>query len=295
MPNLTLERQKGNYAESISASWLSRKCRVRPVATGTDIGIDLYCESVVGTSPFQHFWVQVKAITEKNLTQDGAYYDFRNDHLEYWSRKPVPVYAFLVPILTWPPQEPETIWGVKITDSIIRNGIPDQTTIRYATNEGFEAATIDEDVEKFDKTIVPFDTAAMFLPKGLVAPIVKLEESPLEKFPSDLAIKYLDQILRSIQYASELTLADLVQHEAVRSPQVEIRHKMHSITKVIEEDLTLLGLSSLANSAHLDGETREAIRLFERAREWVKSSKLSKGEKESRLEELDRILASLQF
>jgi len=63
-----MEQLKGNYAENLVAEWLSRVCLVRPVASGTDIGIDLYCESVVGNKPYHHFWVQVKTITSKDIS-----------------------------------------------------------------------------------------------------------------------------------------------------------------------------------------------------------------------------------
>ena len=106
MPQIDENRQRGNFAESIASAWLSRQCLVRPVAAGTDIGVDLYCESLRGHQAFQHFWVQVKAISDTNVrTRDGideAWYSFETRHLRYWERQPVPVYAFLVPVLGWP-------------------------------------------------------------------------------------------------------------------------------------------------------------------------------------------------
>lgn len=62
MPTISDKQLKGNFAENLVAEWLSRACLVRPVAVGTDIGIDLYCESLVDNNPHLHFWVQVKAI-----------------------------------------------------------------------------------------------------------------------------------------------------------------------------------------------------------------------------------------
>ena len=49
LPYLDEKGQKGNFAEATVAAWLSRRCLVRPVATGTDIGVDLYCESLAGS------------------------------------------------------------------------------------------------------------------------------------------------------------------------------------------------------------------------------------------------------
>jgi len=297
MPDVTVEIQKGNYAESIAASWLSRKCLVRPVSGGTDIGIDLYCESLLGTSPFQHFWIQVKAIPQANLGHNGAFFDFKTPHLQYWANQPVPVYAFLVPVLGWPPADVKTIWGVRITDRIVRDGIPDQATIRYHTEEGLDAANLDADLAKFVSVIVPYDTALIYLQKGLVAPIAKVEEDPLERFPSHVALRYVDRILQAIKYAAELTLAELVSEEAgthVRTPE---RLKIHNIATLFSDELTVLGLSAVANSAHLDGDVVMAREYLERAKQWISHSDMSPTQKAEAIAKADimlRILARTQ-
>lgn len=65
-------RLKGNYAEAIVSEWVSRSCLIRPVAEGTDIGVDLYCEAVIENSPYLHFWAQVKSISHDELKEkDG--------------------------------------------------------------------------------------------------------------------------------------------------------------------------------------------------------------------------------
>ena len=61
MPSVDVNRLKGNYAQTLVSTWLSRMCLVRPVAEGTDIGIDLYCEAIVDGVPYLHFWVQVES------------------------------------------------------------------------------------------------------------------------------------------------------------------------------------------------------------------------------------------
>jgi hypothetical protein len=68
MTSVDENRLRGNYAQAVVSSWLSRACLVRPVAEGTDIGIDLYCESVLEGQPYLHFWVQVKAIPAASVT-----------------------------------------------------------------------------------------------------------------------------------------------------------------------------------------------------------------------------------
>ena len=121
---------KGNYAQAIVSSWLSRRCLVRPVAEGTDIGVDLYCESVLEDQPWLHFWVQVKAIPSDNIRtvngKEEASYSFDRRHLEYWERQPIPVYALLVPIDKWPPTEPNKVFGIPITRHLVGKGLPEK-------------------------------------------------------------------------------------------------------------------------------------------------------------------------
>src|SRR5438105_1430626 len=91
-------RVLGNFGSAWVAQALSRHCLVRPVADGTDIGLDLYCETLAegpsepegdsGTKPapragFLHFWVQVKAGAQVELQENGqASCSFEVEHLQ---------------------------------------------------------------------------------------------------------------------------------------------------------------------------------------------------------------------
>ena len=96
-----------NAAVAIVKARLAKEAFVRDVPEGTDIGVDLYCESVHKHEPFLHFWVQVKSreMKTKNgkarlkIKPDGsqASWNFGAKDLQYWSRQPVPVFVFLVP------------------------------------------------------------------------------------------------------------------------------------------------------------------------------------------------------
>ncbi|MBW1863160.1 MAG: hypothetical protein JRJ02_12425 [Deltaproteobacteria bacterium] len=46
MTKVDKNRIMGNYGANLVAELLSRHCLVRPVVEGTDIGIDLYCETL---------------------------------------------------------------------------------------------------------------------------------------------------------------------------------------------------------------------------------------------------------
>ena len=182
MPSMSVKQLKGNYAENLVAEWLSRTCLIRPVAAGTDIGIDLYCEALIEGSPYLHFWVQVKAITKKNVKKKGdkeiAFYNFKQKHLLYWSKQPVPVYAFLVPVEGWPPKQPNRIYGVPISRYIVQNGIPDKS-ITLESSGFTDLVSIDNDWEEFIYQVLPVDSAILLFSKGFVAKI----EHPVPAIP----------------------------------------------------------------------------------------------------------------
>src|SRR5262245_63391848 len=104
-------RLKGNYAAAYVSALLSSECLVRPVAADTDVGIDLYCETVEQGTPFLHFWMQVKSGDQCRVIENGnsARCSFTIEHLEYWYRQPVPVFAALVPV-HWPVAEDPIVY-----------------------------------------------------------------------------------------------------------------------------------------------------------------------------------------
>ena len=125
MKTVDINRLKGNYAEHLVSLWLSEQCLVRTVSAGTDIGVDLYCEAVIENQPFLHFMVQVKAIGKDKISSNGGVkegkFPFKNSDLVYWSKQPIPVYAFLVPVEKWPPEEPKIIYSIRLTEELIKN------------------------------------------------------------------------------------------------------------------------------------------------------------------------------
>lgn len=106
----------------------------------------------------------------------------------------MPVYAFLVPVIGWPPRSPSRIYGIKITDRLVREGIPDQRHVRYITSEWFDADTVDTDINQFLSRVVPVDAAALLISKGVVLPIEWPDEREETHFPRDLVMKHLDTI-----------------------------------------------------------------------------------------------------
>ena len=292
MSVVDLNRQKANYAESIALQMLSRQCLVRPVAAGTDIGIDLYCEAVIGEAPFQHFWVQVKAIGKGNFATDGTpFYDFETKHLRYWVRQPVPVFAFLVPVTDWPPSEPEYVYGLRITDILVRQGIPNQEYVRYKSTEGFSRATVDKDLEKFVRVIVPNDYATLQVPRGLVAPIEQVESSTQASFPKLVLLPHLDAVVSGIRFAAEICLAELVDSHSAHPKDVSRRHLLRGILELYPEaESTMIGMTGVANAAFADGDRATSSRFLRRARAKLSTMDLDEDSRARGLAELDTML-----
>lgn len=300
MTSVDRNRLKGNYAEHIVASWLSRVCLVRPVAEGTDIGVDLYCESVIQDTPFLHFWVQVKSITESNISQiDGeevAHYQFETRHLRYWGRQPIPVYAFLVPVDSWPPKFPERLYTIKITDEIVRNGIPDdQKSIVLRTSEWADWESVDRDLTKFVSSIVPHDSSALLLQKGIVAAIPRFGDPSDRRFPVGIGARYVDEIWETVLNTSTIGLLNAMLMEEIDPRKKVIRKRFEKILLSCEENLTVLGISMLVRSAHADGEIEKAKSYVHRAfRRLEENTVLSPSEKNLKMSKLNRLLQDLE-
>jgi hypothetical protein len=201
MKTVDINRLKGNYAEHLVSLWLSEQCLVRTVSAGTDIGVDLYCEAVIENQPFLHFMVQVKAIGKDKISSNGGVkegkFPFKNSDLVYWSKQPIPVYAFLVPVEKWPPEEPKIIYSIRLTEELIKNGIP-KTGATYKTVEGIERTSKSNDLKQFLTKIVPWDTSILLLDKGIIAPIGKEESGIGDRFPEGIGRNYLQQVLSNI-------------------------------------------------------------------------------------------------
>ena len=281
-------RIKGNYAANLVAAWLSRRCLVRPVAEGTDIGIDFYCESVVSTMPFLHFLVQVKAIPARNLKNDRAWYQFETRHLRYWQRQPIPAYSLLVPITGWPPETtPSKIWIVRISQHLAQNGLPQTKSLRLTTGEALEAANLDQDVEGFISTIVPQDTALILLSKGIVAP-VPYSDGEMQRFlwrPKHYD-KHVEKIANSVQYAILFGGFAALAAEKKDARRAPIRRMFECLAKAIPDRLDFDGVLFLLMCAAKDS-IRDVQWILDLAKEKIEHHRgFSPEEKAAKIEGL---------
>jgi hypothetical protein len=267
---------------------------VRHVSEGTDIGIDLYCESLIGETPYKHFWVQVKALGPNSFEYGkGARYRFNRKHLEYWSNQPVPVYAFLVPVVGRPPKAPEYIFGIRLTHIFVRDGLPDSSTVTYTSTEGFAADSVDDDLQGFIRYIVPWDTAALGIPRGVIAPIDEPEEPTPGSFPKNLTLRHVDNIISTMRFATEMLLGDLVEARDSPSDLMAKRRIVAEVASALESQLHVIGLTGLGASRLLDGNREETHRLFSLARDMIHDTVKDQEERERQIKEIDEFMKKI--
>jgi hypothetical protein len=198
---------KGNYGEHLVSLILSRMCLVRPVVGQTDIGVDLYCESVIDTKPFLHFWGQVKS--EKDFPDEVTEVScpFRVSALEYWSRQPVPVLGFLVP-LKWPPEEIHYIHVVDITFDILEHGIRQdqgEQTLRSKPKLILPVSDREQLNVRLRSLLVdhlPMAVSAMYSEKGFIMPAPKPQQENVQYFACHFLPRYIPQIEQRIRFAA---------------------------------------------------------------------------------------------
>lgn len=271
MTSVDENRLKGNYAENQVSAWLSSHCLIRPVAEGTDIGIDLYCESIIKSKPHMHFWVQVKAINEKQIRnkkgEEEAWFDFDVKHLQYWLNQPIPVYVFLVPIKKWPPSKPEKIFVIRVSEHLVKHGIKQKSFQRLTSDGYFEIEIIDDEINEFISKIVPLDSSALLFKRGIIAPIEYPFETRYAHFPRGIGYRHLDKIITNIRDASVIGLIESLAYERIDPQKKEIRILFENVLKTFEEQLHIhpLGLSVLVRAAHDDGRIDDALKLLKAA------------------------------
>ena len=235
---------------------------VRQVAEGTDIGVDLYCESVHEDQPFLHFWVQVKAIPASRIRtikeSQEVYYRFSRKHLEYWDRQPIPVYAFLVPIDKWPPTEPNKVFGIPITRHLVDQGLPEKKWKTYRTSDCFEVEALDSDLETFVAKVVPADTSLLLLKKGIVAPFPKSDPDSDDEFPIGIGLQYVPKILDNIRDASIQGLVYSLIAENRGEDWKHFRYQFEAIANLFEEKMHNFGISMLVRAAEHGGDIEKA-------------------------------------
>jgi len=200
MPTVSDSRLKGNYGAAVVMTHLSSECLVRPVAVDTDVGVDLYCETVTQGRPFLHFWVQVKAGEQckTDPATNTASCRFDRDQLAYWAQQPVPVFAALVPT-DWPAQRVPDLYIVDITTHVLFAGLPSaQNSVTLHSDYHWPVGTTDP-VRTFLTQVVPDTTARLQCSRGVVAASPTPTPQYVRKTPAAPVTRFKDAILDQLR------------------------------------------------------------------------------------------------
>lgn len=267
MPAITDARLKGNYGAAVVMERLSAQALVRPVATDTDVGIDLYCETVVDREPNFHFWIQVKAGEQCTVHSETiASCSFDLDHLRYWAKQPVPVFAALVPT-DWRPKQVPDVYVVDITTQLLF-GRADSESKSITLHSDYHWPKGNwECVRKFLTEDVPDSTARLQCSKGVVAPsptstpkyLRRIPEVPVARFK-----KYIQDQLRVTAAYSVLFL----EAENETPDEADFRRLCVRIVEQFHNE-HWEDFMARAQSSHADQNFDDAIQWYQKAQDSI--------------------------
>jgi tetratricopeptide (TPR) repeat protein len=249
----------GNQAEAFIGSVLSKFCLVRQVSSGTDIGVDLYCELIKDNKPEMHFWVQVKGKFNGNLkilqNTNQASYSFNTKHLKYWKEQPVPVFVFLVmensdDIIDFP------IYIVNITEELLSINI-DSSKDTQSIHSHHQVNSINE-LREYLSTTLEITSARQKFEYGIISPIKSSKDNYEQAlFPAG-SRKFASKIFTTIRQASAFVLIDILESS-------EENHMIEPFINIIQSLNNLenweihyaLGLAYISKQQYI--EARESL------------------------------------
>lgn len=223
---------KSNFGEAFVSTRLSGNCLVRPVVSGTDIGIDLYCETVEDNTPHLHFWMQVKTGKQCRKLADGlrASCSFEARHLAYWKSQPVPVFAALVPV-EWPVRVSPIVYIVDVTTYLVNNDLP--KTGEQALVSDFIWKPEDHDaVEKFLRVTVPQTAARLNIMGGMVTHNPQLKPQYIQRFTNMSVDRHIDKILAQIRRTASFGVVLLHSGSTLKKVTIE---KLKLLARISEQ------------------------------------------------------------
>lgn len=264
MPKVTSSMRKGNQGESIVAARLTPRCLVRPVTQGTDIGIDLYCETLKGDRPFLHFWMQVKSGEQCKPSPDleSASYRFKTDELAYWFRQPVPVFAALVPLSS------RDVYIVDISRYLLFNGIPEKSKVKIVSNFRWRDGDL-RSVEAFIDNVVPDNEALLSLKKGVISTVQTLDWQYTQSVPIGPVLEYNDKILEQIRRTAAFSMLHIPLNNN-ESFAKEFRHRLAGILEVFGDQGNWEIHAARGRFFHGEEAFDRAAELYERAAQSIR-------------------------
>jgi Domain of unknown function (DUF4365) len=272
MPLVKENRLKGNYGTALVMSRLSSECLVRPVAADTDVGVDLYCETVADSSPFLHFWLQVKAGDQCKVDAeaDRASCSFEIEHLNYWARQPVPVFAALVPV-EWPVRREPDVYIVDITTQCILSSLSStQKSLTLTSNYRWPVGQR-AGVQEFLMQVVPDTTARLQVSKGVIAHSPTPTPEYVQNSPSVPVLKFKDQIQHQLRRTAANAILFLIHEGCATRESDEFRRLLASIVEQFGDDPHWENFFSRGISFHADEDYSHAIAMYAKARQSIEN------------------------
>lgn len=270
MTHVDENRLKGNYGAAYVALRLSsEECLVRTVPSDTDVGVDLFCESVDGEEPFLHFWVQVKTGSQCKVAENdlSASCSLDRKHLSYWYRQPVPVFVALVPT-QWPVHSDPVVYLVDVTSYLIEHTFPGTASLTMHSHFVWQPGD-QEAIQNFLKTVVPFVSAKMLCRHGVIAHIPTLRPEYEQRSPLPSVSRYRDLIFHQIRKTAAFSVISMWGRNTLGGENSEARRTFARVVAQFEDDPHWENFMALAISHHAEGEFEEAIRYYELAKQSI--------------------------
>ena len=227
MPKVMPLMLSANQAEILVAEWLSARCLVRPVAAGTDVGVDLYCESTQQDEPFLHFLVQVKLGSRTTRSFDLP-------HLLYWDRLSLPFFIFLVPKRGPSGERPRKIHMLSYAEYMVHRA----QDISQACARGQKSLSVKmhrmleltlEDLQRFLLNDLRLAHVLISARRGIVEPLPDVGPQYQRVVPIGFRHRYADKTIDLIRNSSAYTLMDLI----ASSP--DQRDRINTLGDVVEQ------------------------------------------------------------
>lgn len=245
---------------------LGGECLVRPVSADTDVGIDLYCETVVESQPFLHFWLQVKAGNQCAVSSSNtASCRFTKEELLYWRRQPVPVFAALVPT-EWPVVAEPDVYIVDITTHILfSEGTGTQQSFALQADYHWPAGE-QEPVRAFLADVVPITTARLHIANGVVAS----KPTPAPRYerqtPFVPVIRFEKQIRDQLRTTAANSILFALSGEGSAQANPQFHRLLARIVEQFDDDLHWETFMARALSYHADEQYDKALAMYEMAK-----------------------------
>ena len=270
MPTVPASRLKGNYGAAVVTTRLSGECLVRPVQGDTDVGLDLYCETVIENRPFLHFWIQVKAGEQCKLDEGGTSVSCRFDteHLMYWRRQPVPVFAALVPS-DWPPEAEPDVWIIDVTTKLIFGDISSAGSSAMLRSDYQWPPGARAPVQSFLRDTVPVTTARLQCYRGIVAAVPTLTPEYVRNTPPVPVLRFKDNIRDQLRTTAANSIFFSLLFGGPPVEDKEFRRLLAHIVEQFGDDPHWENFMSRALSYHADGDFDTALSLYEKARQSI--------------------------